>query len=593
MAQKKISQLPNTETVVLSSDLLPIVNEGTTKNIVLSAFFAGIDPQTTIDSNVRSLSGSWESVYNSVQATSANWDSVYSSFSSNSATYDNASNTYLALTGGTISGDLTITGGLSVLGDTTSIETLVTTTSAFSVTNVGTGPALTVTQTGSNNIAVFYDDSNVALTILDGGNVGIGEADPTEKLTVSGSISASGSIYDGSGVSDDWNSVYASVQSTSANWDSVYSAVANTSANFDSVYSSVINASANWDSVYNSVQTASADSSSVYSSVVNTSANWDSVYSSVANTSAVWDSTYTSVASTSANWDSVYSNVASASAGWDSIYSAVNSTSAVWDSTYTSVASTSANWDLASNYSTDYSQASSSFATTTFADSKFLPLSGATTSSTIVLESNTSIDLLRITQLGSGNAIVVEDSSNPDSSPFVVTATGNVGIGASNPSANLVVVGTVQQGNNTIASGSYSHAEGTNSTASGSNSHAEGSTTIAFGNTSHAAGYRATATHDYSYAWSDGNVGAATSNTTTTKTGQYMVSASGGVFFPGKVGIGTDDNSGASLTVVGDISASGNYRFGSTSTAPSNTTTPVTWIDVYVGATAYKMPLYQ
>ena len=406
MAQKKISQLPNTETVVLSSDLIPIVNDGTTKNIILSAFFAGIDPQTTVDANVRALTGFWDSVYTS----SAN---------------------------------------------------------------------------------------------------------------------------------------------TSASWDSVYSSVANTSASWDSVYSSVTNTSASWDSVY--------------SSVANTSASWDSVYSSVANTSANWDSVYTSSANTSANWDSVYS----------------------------SVANTSADWNLAFDYSTDYSLASSTFATNSFVNSTFLPLTGGTVTNTILLTADISSDLMRITQIGSGNAIVVEDSSNPDSSPFVVTGTGNVGIGTGTPTANLVVVGTVQEGNNTIASGSYSHAEGTNTTASGTNSHSQGSTTIAFGNTSHAAGYRATATHDYSYAWSDGSVGAATSNTSTTKTGQYMVSASGGVFFPGNVGIGTDDNSGAALTVVGSISASGNYKFGSTSTAPSNTTTPVTWVEVYVGATSYKMPLYQ
>jgi hypothetical protein len=36
---------------------------------------------------------------------------------------------------------------------------------------------------------------------------------------------------------------------------------------------------------------------------------------------------------------------------------------------------------------------------------------------------------LRITQLGTGNALLVEDSSNPDSSPFVIDASGNVIIG--------------------------------------------------------------------------------------------------------------------------------------------------------------------
>lgn len=35
-------------------------------------------------------------------------------------------------------------------------------------------------------------------------------------------------------------------------------------------------------------------------------------------------------------------------------------------------------------------------------------------------------DALRITQTGTGNALVIEDSANPDSTPFVIDATGNV-----------------------------------------------------------------------------------------------------------------------------------------------------------------------
>ena len=49
---------------------------------------------------------------------------------------------------------------------------------------------------------------------------------------------------------------------------------------------------------------------------------------------------------------------------------------------------------------------------------------------------------LRITQLGTGNALLVEDSSNPDSSPFVITASGDVGIGTSSPARRLQVSNT-------------------------------------------------------------------------------------------------------------------------------------------------------
>ena len=43
-----------------------------------------------------------------------------------------------------------------------------------------------------------------------------------------------------------------------------------------------------------------------------------------------------------------------------------------------------------------------------------------------VISVNSSSDALRITQVGSGNALVVEDSANPDSTPFVIDANGRV-----------------------------------------------------------------------------------------------------------------------------------------------------------------------
>lgn len=48
---------------------------------------------------------------------------------------------------------------------------------------------------------------------------------------------------------------------------------------------------------------------------------------------------------------------------------------------------------------------------------------------------------LTITQTGAGNALVVEDSTSPDSTPFVVTGAGNVGIGTNSPSTKLAVSG--------------------------------------------------------------------------------------------------------------------------------------------------------
>jgi hypothetical protein len=66
---------------------------------------------------------------------------------------------------------------------------------------------------------------------------------------------------------------------------------------------------------------------------------------------------------------------------------------------------------------------------------------------------------LRITQAGAGNALVVEDSTNPDSSPFIVNTAGSVGIGLSSLQgidAKLTVVGNISSAGVVYASGGNS-----------------------------------------------------------------------------------------------------------------------------------------
>jgi hypothetical protein len=55
---------------------------------------------------------------------------------------------------------------------------------------------------------------------------------------------------------------------------------------------------------------------------------------------------------------------------------------------------------------------------------------------------NTSTDMLRVTQTGTGNAFVVEDETNPDNSPFVITSGGSVGIGTTSPVVTLDISGS-------------------------------------------------------------------------------------------------------------------------------------------------------
>lgn len=71
-----------------------------------------------------------------------------------------------------------------------------------------------------------------------------------------------------------------------------------------------------------------------------------------------------------------------------------------------------------------------------------------TVNSNVVISDNSTSAALRVTQVGSGNALLVEDATNPDGSPFVVDSEGRVGVGSS-PSAgqglivNRVITGSV------------------------------------------------------------------------------------------------------------------------------------------------------
>jgi len=108
------------------------------------------------------------------------------------------SNLYLT---GNINGDITFTGNITGanahFNEITALsanftQTIVSTTSALSIINAGTGPALYARQDGNEPIAHFIDKDGDDIVFADDGYVGIGIFNPPEKLTVVGNISASG-----------------------------------------------------------------------------------------------------------------------------------------------------------------------------------------------------------------------------------------------------------------------------------------------------------------------------------------------------------------------------------------------------------------
>lgn len=66
------------------------------------------------------------------------------------------------------------------------------------------------------------------------------------------------------------------------------------------------------------------------------------------------------------------------------------------------------------------------------------------TASPVISVTDNTNAALRVTQLGTGLALRIEDEANPDSTPFVVDASGNVGIGTSAPQSILNTFGAGQ-----------------------------------------------------------------------------------------------------------------------------------------------------
>lgn len=94
-----------------------------------------------------------------------------------------------------VDGSTRIEGDLMVNGVYTVINTDVKVTEQFTVSNNGTGPALSVVQYGAQPIAEFKDDNITVMKIFDGGFVTIGSNTAATKLDVEGSATIRGNIF--------------------------------------------------------------------------------------------------------------------------------------------------------------------------------------------------------------------------------------------------------------------------------------------------------------------------------------------------------------------------------------------------------------
>jgi hypothetical protein len=78
-------------------------------------------------------------------------------------------------------------------------------------------------------------------------------------------------------------------------------------------------------------------------------------------------------------------------------------------------------------------------------------------SGNVVIDSDTPTPALKITQTGTGPVLRVQDSADPDATPFIIDTAGNVGIGTATPDAGLTVATVASFGNGTASAPSIAH----------------------------------------------------------------------------------------------------------------------------------------
>jgi len=98
----------------------------------------------------------------------------------------------------TFTGNVTMSGDLTVQGTTTTLDTVVQEVDLMNIQANTSTPGLGVTQSGSGNLASFYDGTTEVFTIADGGSVGVGENSPMSLLHIKSGDSGASSVESGS-----------------------------------------------------------------------------------------------------------------------------------------------------------------------------------------------------------------------------------------------------------------------------------------------------------------------------------------------------------------------------------------------------------
>jgi hypothetical protein len=192
--------VPDTLNKILTSDSLNWDNTYNTVSSLSDKFdFDNSRYSLNFFNNLTANSSNWNDSYNLINLSSNNWN-ISNDVSSVSSKYLSGDfYTPLTVNNLTVNNVLSTGGTFFIAGELKKIDTVIVTAETFIVYNESTNDALTVDKIGSyGSIATFKNSvtSSNVLSIDSNHSVGINLSHlPTESLTVSGNISASGYMY--------------------------------------------------------------------------------------------------------------------------------------------------------------------------------------------------------------------------------------------------------------------------------------------------------------------------------------------------------------------------------------------------------------
>ena len=399
-------------------------------------------------------SNDWNSNYTLVQSKSANWD-IDIDTGVRSLTGDYAVKSelvkYLPLSGGTVTGNVYL---LSALEIGTGVDTLIVRNN-FITANASIS---------SNNIIFAKDGNsdnwNSNYSLVQGKSsswdsaFGSAGADLLVRSITGGWVGGNSAFITLCSLSGNLNSVYSTVSTNSANWNFTYRNITNYLPLSGGTVTGIVNFLTSID--IKGVTNINNDLYVLSSILINNNSSEISTLFVTNSTVGINTETpnvaFTVNGQISSN-NTIFSNNGNSNL-WNSVYTNVNITSAFWDSSRTYVNSNSSNFILdggntkGSNISigtndnfnlaletnntsriTILNSGNIGIGTTT-PNEKLTVVGNISAVGTHVFEVSSTSPALRITQTGTGDAIVVEDSTNPDSTPFVVNQNGQLIMGS-------------------------------------------------------------------------------------------------------------------------------------------------------------------